>query len=309
MKYYFAPMEGITGYLYRNAHRKYFAGIDKYYAPFIATNQHGVRKTREIKDILPENNEDVPLVPQLLTNNAQQFIEYQKRIADLGYAEVNLNLGCPSRTVVSKKKGAGFLADLWDLECFLDKIFAQSEVDISIKTRIGMESPEEFPELMEIYNQYPIKCLIIHPRTQKDYYKNEPNWTAFQEGLRLSSCPVCYNGDICSAEDMKRLKEAFPVLEHVMIGRGLLQNPGLVRELTGDGPMSIETLRAFHDELYRSYKENFSGEKPVLFKMKELWVYIGEMFSEKEKLLKKVKKAQRLTDYDAAAYQLLKAEF
>lgn len=305
MKYYFAPMEGITGYLYRNAHRKHFAGIDQYYAPFIGTNQNGVRKAKEIRDILPENNENVPLVPQLLTNNAQQFVEYQKCIADLGYTEVNLNLGCPSRTVVSKKKGAGFLSELWDLECFLDQIFAQSEIDVSIKTRIGMESAEEFPELMEIYSQYPIRMLTIHPRTQKDYYKNTPDWTAFQEGLRLSSCPVCYNGDICSVEDMERLEEAFPALEHVMIGRGLLINPGLAGELSGNGKMRLETLKAFHDELYESYKESFSGERPVLFKMKEFWVYVGELFPKNEKVLKKVKKAQRFADYDAAVYQIL----
>lgn len=335
MNYYFAPMEGITGYLYRNVHRTYYKGITAYYAPFITTTKNGIKKTKEIRDILPENNPDIPLIPQLLTNQADQFLEYQKVIADLGYQEVNLNFGCPSKTVVTKGRGAGFLQDLWEMEQFFDKIFSKCEIDVSVKTRIGMDSPEEFLDLMDVYRKYPIRFLIIHPRTQSDYYKNHPDLDAFRLGLEKSTCPVCYNGDIKTLEDIEHLKQQFPDLEHVMIGRGLLTDPALAEKLlceeenkagqnaafseklsceeadeTGQHiafseQKETKRLRQFHDALYGSYRSAFSGEKPVLFKMKELWVYLGEQFPGEEKVLKQIRKAQRLADYESAARYLL----
>ena len=188
MEIYFAPMEGITGYLYRNVHNKYYNGIAAYYAPFITTTKNGVKKTKEIRDILPENNQEILLVPQLLTNQAEQYLEYEKVIADLGYQEINLNFGCPSKTVVTKGRGAGFLQDLWEMEHFFDQVFEKNQLAISVKTRIGTDSPEEFADLMDVYRRYPLKNLIIHPRTQSDYYKNHPNLDAFRIGLEKSTC-------------------------------------------------------------------------------------------------------------------------
>lgn len=308
MEIYFAPMEGITGYLYRNVHNKYYNGITAYYAPFITTTKNGVKKTKEIRDILPENNQEILLVPQLLTNQAEQYLEYEKVIADLGYQEINLNFGCPSKTVVTKGRGAGFLQDLWEMEHFFDQVFAKNQLAISVKTRIGTDSPEEFADLMDVYRRYPLKNLIIHPRTQSDYYKNHPNLDAFRIGLEKSACPVCYNGDIRTVEDMEHLRQQFPQLEHVMIGRGLLTDPALAEKLetaNAEGNISSERFREFHDELYSEYQKAFSGEKPVLFKMKELWVYWGEQFPGEEKALKQIRKAQRLADYESAARYLL----
>lgn len=308
MKIYFAPMEGITGYLYRNVHKKYYNGITAYYAPFITTTKNGIKKTKEIRDILPENNPEIPLVPQLLTNQAEQYLEYEKGIADLGYQEINLNFGCPSKTVVTKGRGAGFLQDLWEMEHFFDQVFAKNQLAISVKTRIGMDSPEEFTDLMDVYRRYPLKNLIIHPRTQSDYYKNHPNLDAFRIGLEKSPCPVCYNGDIRTVEELEHLRQQFPQLEHVMIGRGLLADPALAERLetTAVGAnICTERFREFHDELYSEYQRAFSGEKPVLFKMKELWVYWGEQFPGEDKALKQIRKAQRLADYESAARYLL----
>lgn len=304
MKFYFAPLEGITGYLYRNAHYKFFDRADKYFAPFIGTNQNGIRKTKEIRDILPENNLEIPLVPQLLSNKAGDFITYAKKIQQLGYKEINLNLGCPSRTVAAKKKGAGFLAFPEELDRFLDEIFRGLTIEISVKTRIGMEEADEFLRLLEIYNQYPIKELIIHPRTQKEYYNGKPDLEMFRYGLENSKNPVCYNGDIVTKEDYDRFCRAFPKAERVMIGRGLLKNPGLLGEIRGKGKTKTDTLKAFHDELYQEYKTGFSGDTPVLFKMKELWVYLAGEFPDCEKLVKKVKKAQRIGDYEGYVYEL-----
>lgn len=304
MELYFAPLEGITGYVYRNVHARHFSGIDKYFAPFISTSSHGFQKRKEVRDILSENNEQMHLVPQLLSNCAQDFIDYGRKIYELGYSEINLNLGCPSRTVVSKGKGAGFLAEPEALDQFLDQVFSQLKGKISIKTRIGKDDPEEFFGLMEIYNKYPVSELIIHPRTQTDYYKNKPNLKVFGEAVRHSQHPVCYNGDICTKEEFDNLTERFPNLQAVMIGRGFLKNPALAQEIVTGEHLKITVLKQYHDELYQQYKELFSGDKPVLFKMKELWLYLIEYFPEYEKYGKRLKKTQRLCDYEGIAAEL-----
>ena len=175
MRYYFAPMEGITGYIYRNAHHTLFPGIDKYFSPFLVPNQNHRFSYREMQDIMPEHNNQIQLVPQILTNQADAFIWTALELKQLGYEEVNLNLGCPSGTVVSKNKGSGFLALRDELDLFLDQVCSELQMKISIKTRIGKDSPDEFDELLRIFNKYPLEELIIHPRIQKDYYKNTPN--------------------------------------------------------------------------------------------------------------------------------------
>lgn len=304
MKYYFAPMEGITGYLYRNAHQDYFPGLDRYMTPFLAPNQKTCFRTREREDVLPGHNRGMDVVPQILTNKAEEFLRAAGELKEYGYREVNLNLGCPSRTVASKCRGAGFLAVPEELDRFLDEIFEKADVEISIKTRIGKDSGEEFAHLMEIYNQYPVKELIIHPRVQKDFYRNTPNLDVFAQGFARSRCPVCYNGDIRTVADVKRIKERFPALERVMIGRGLLANPGLAGELLGEAPMDKGRLRGFHDRIYRDYQEVLFGEKNVLFKMKELWSYLIESFEDAEREGKKIRKAQRLREYEEAVEAL-----
>lgn len=297
MRYYFAPLEGVTGYVYRNAHHTFFGGMDKYFAPFIAANLSNSFKTREIKDILPENNHGVVLVPQLLTNKAQEFIHTAKRIGALGYDEINLNLGCPSRTVVSKYRGSGFLAKQEELNRFLDEIYSKTDMKISIKTRIGKDDPDEFYELIEIFNQYPIHELIIHPRIQKDFYNNKPNMTVFKDALTLSKNPVCYNGDLRCLADFTSFFAEYSQVDMVMVGRGAIANPGLIREVKNGQKIDKKTLREFHDKIMNDYKEAFSGEHNVLFKMKELWIYMINLFADSEKYGKKIKKSQRLQPY------------
>lgn len=304
MNYYYAPLEGITGNLYRNTHHEFFHGVDAYFAPFISTSHSTDKRRKEMRDILPENNPDVTLVPQLLSNNGELFLEYTKAIADLGYTEVNLNLGCPSKTVVSKRRGSGFLGDLDELHRFMEIVFSRNPIDVSVKTRIGLHNSDDWMKLMEIYNEYPIKELTIHPRTQKDFYGGHPDMEAFRAGYAMSKNPVCYNGDLCTVEDVRRIEEAFPDLSSIMIGRGMLMNPGLIGELKGQKPADLAKIKAYHDALRIRYTERLSGEKPVLFKMKEFWVYLGQSYPEKEKVLKKIKKCQRLTEYDALAREV-----
>ena len=304
MKFYFAPMEGVTGYIYRNAHAAFFNNVDKYFMPFIATNQHGRLSTRELRDVLPENNQGISVIPQILTNNAEDFMCTVKQLKELGYNEINLNFGCPSGTVVAKNKGAGFLAQREALDRFLDEIFASAITKISVKTRIGRDEPEEFYELIKIFNQYPMEELIIHPRVQKDYYKNKPNLDVFRDGLHLSTNPVCYNGDIFTAKDYKNFTESFPAVDTIMLGRGLIANPGLISEMESQHNLDKKILKAFHDKLYADYQGILSGDRNVLFKMKELWFYMIHVFPDYEKHAKKIKKAQRLYEYEQAVTSL-----
>lgn len=305
MKFYLAPMEGITGYIYRNVFHDCFGeSIDRYYTPFIATAREGTIKNRSLKDIFPENNKGISLVPQILGNNAEDFISLSKHIKEMGYREINLNLGCPYGTVVSKGKGAGFLAKKEELKLFLAKIYDAGITEISIKTRIGKDSPEEFEELLEIYEKFPVKELIIHPRIQLDFYQNKPNMAVFEQTLAKSKIPLCYNGDIFTKEDFRHFHEKYPEVERVMLGRGLLMNPALVREITKGQPLEKEELKDFHDRLYREYSAVMSGERNTLFKMKELWNYMQYLFEGAEKPLKKIRKAQSASDYEAAVREL-----
>ncbi len=308
MKFYFAPMEGLTGYIYRNAHKAFFDSIDKYFSPFIIANQIDGFKTRDLKDILPENNQGLVLIPQVLTNNAKDFIYTSKKMKSMGYTEINLNLGCPSGTVVSKNRGSGFLAKKDELDAFLEEIFSQAITKISVKTRIGKDQPEEFYDLINIFNKYPIEELIIHPRIQKDFYKNKPNMQIFSDALTLSKNTVCYNGDIFTAKDYTKFCGDFPSVNTLMLGRGLLMNPALVHNIKNGIKLQKALLREFHDKVYNDYKDVLSGERNVLFKMKELWFYMINVFTYNEKYSKKIKKSQRLFDYDEAVTRLFEEQ-
>ncbi|MDF2484821.1 MAG: dihydrouridine synthase DuS [Herbinix sp.] len=308
MNFYFAPLEGITGYLYRNTHHTYFDKVDKYFSPFIFANQHEGIKGKDVKDILPENNQGVTLVPQILTNNAKDFIYTAKKFKQLGYDEVNLKLGCPSGTVVSRHRGSGFLAKQAELDVFLDEVFSEAVTKISIKTRIGKDHPDEFYELLQIYNKYPMEELIIHPRIQKDFYKNTPNLDVFGHALSQSKNPICYNGDLFTADAYKRFMNDFPSITKVMLGRGLLANPGLISEITDGVRVDKNTLRVFHDKIYEDYKKVLFGDRNVMFKMKELWFYMITQFTENEKYWKKIKKVERCSEYDVVIAKLFEEQ-
>ena len=216
MKFYLAPMEGITGHIYRNSYEKYFHNIDKYFTPFIVPNQSVSLKTKELKDLLPQNNKGLNIVPQILTNDADGFILTANKLKQLGYEEINLNLGCPAGTVVSKKRGAGFLAYPEELDKFLDEIYKIDNMKISIKTRLGKERADEFYKLIEIYNKYPLEELIIHPRTREDFYGNTPNLEVFKDALKLSKHSICYNGDIFTLNSYNKIINEFTEVNNIV---------------------------------------------------------------------------------------------
>lgn len=304
MKLYFAPLEGITGYVYRRAHAKYYGGICKYFTPFLSPTKNEHFTNRERNDILPEHN-PAYTVPQILTNQADYFIHTAEKLKEYGYQEVNLNLGCPSGTVVSKYKGSGFLARPVELREFLDEIFQKLDMRISIKTRIGKNSPEEFPALMDIFNDFPLEELIIHPRVQTDFYRGVPDMEAFRYGYENSRNPVCYNGDIVTKKGYEDLLSRYENLSCVMIGRGLIANPGLAENISGQQGFDREKFLTFHEEILRGYMQIMSGDRNTLFKMKELWFYMIQMFPGNEKAYKKIKKAESIRDYETAVKSIL----
>ncbi len=306
MRFYFAPMEGLTGHVYRKNHHAFYGRVDKYFSPFLSATSREAFKPREQQDILPENNRDIALVPQLMTNNPVDFIHASERIRSLGYDEINLNLGCPSGTVVAKNKGAGFLALKEELEAFLEAIFSAGVTRISVKTRIGKDHPEEFAALLALYNQYPMTELIIHPRTQRDQYGNKPNLDVFRETVAGARMPVCYNGDLFCRADYEAFVAAFPTVGAVMLGRGLVTHPGLINAITNGTPLGKERLMAFHDQLYADYRAAIPGERNVLFRMKELWTYMLDLFPDHAKHAKSIRKAERLVDYEAAVAALFR---
>lgn len=309
MEYCMAPMEGLTGYIYRNAYHACFMPMDRYYAPFISAKTQGGLSSRELRDLLPEHNEGLPVIPQILTNKAEDFLRVSGMLKAYGYREINLNLGCPSGTVVSKHKGAGFLSMSHELDAFMETVTRQFEklgMELSVKTRLGLCSPDEFYDLLEIYNKYSLARLIIHPRVRLDYYRNTPNQDMFCYGLKHSRNPVCYNGDLFTAGDYNEIQKRYPKLNCVMLGRGIIANPGLAEEIRTGRPLDKARLMEFHQRLYEGYRGIMCGDRNVLFKMKEIWSSMIQIFSDGGGYWKKIKKAQRLSEYEAAVSRVFK---
>ncbi len=306
MKYYAAPMEGITGYVYRNAHHRYYGGMDKYFTPFLTPKAKKGMNSKERNDVIPEHNEKIPVVPQILTNRAEDFVSMVERLEAMGYKEVNLNLGCPSGTVVSKGKGCGFLADRDKLQRFFEDSMNLMEakdlghVGVSVKTRLGMDDHEEIIPLMEIYNQYPLSEVIIHARIHKDFYKRPVNHLAFEQALKMSRHSICYNGDLMGKKQYDNFVKDFPQVDKVMVGRGLIANPQIIEDFKGENAFDYDHFFQFHEEILRGYEEIMSGDRNVLFKMKELWAYMNVLFEDSDKIMKKIRKSNNLTEYRSA---------
>ena len=304
MKLYFAPMEGITSYIYRNIHEEMFGGCDAYFAPFINPSDQEKVSKKGVKDILPEKNTTASLKIQVLTNNPVSFLKFSDKVKALGYNEININLGCPAGTVVKKGRGSGFLRDTDAMERFFDRIFSESDMKISVKTRIGYSCTDEAEALMKIYNKYPLTSLIIHPRTRDELYSGSVHTDVFEMCYNTSKNDVCYNGDILTVEDWKKTALAYPNLEGIMIGRGAIRNPALFREIRGGKPLEAKELIEFSNRLINDYNEIFNTETFTVHKLKEIWIYMIKNFPEERKAEKAIRKAKSLRDLKDAIYSL-----
>lgn len=299
MKFYFAPMEGVTDHILRNLHHRYFPGVDKYFTPFFSPTEDGRFTGRGGRDFRPEvNDPGVPVVPQLLTKKAEDFNWAAKALADLGYSEVNLNLGCPSGTVVAKGKGSGALSDLEGLERLLDGIFAAPTVKISVKTRLGRYAPEEFPRLLELFDRYPIEELTVHCRVREDFYRKPARWEELELPLEKSRNPVCCNGDLTTAGRYEEFVTRYPQVQAVMLGRGLTADPALVRRIKEGKGVTREELQAYDKELFEGYATDFGSRRNALGRMKEHWFYQFSLFEGAEKYEKSLRKTTDPVEYE-----------
>lgn len=305
-RFTFAPMEGITGRLYRSLHHRFFGGADCYYTPFLALTQNHVFSPRELRDIDPEANRGIPLIPQVLTKNADDFLWCAGELAAMGYGEVNLNCGCPSGTVTAKGKGAGMLADLPALEAFLDRVCPDSPLPISVKLRLGLRDPEEFWPILELLEGFPLREVILHPRVKDELYRGRAHREYFERALAQSALPMGYNGDLDTAEECLDFARAHPAASSVMVGRGLLRNPALLRQVKGGPPARMEELRSFYEALYAAYCAAFGSPVTALGPMKELWFYQLEAMNgpRKDKLQKALKKCRTEGEYRSLSAEI-----
>ena len=305
MRYYAAPMQGITTWLWRRTHQEMFGGVEKYYTPFFSPTKDRCVPERDWRDLDPAANRGVFVVPQLMTCRAEDFLWAAKYLADLGYPEVNLNLGCPSGTVVAKGKGSGFLAKPDELDRFFETVFAADlPIAISVKTRLGLREEDEFPRILAIYNRYPIAELTLHPRVQKDFYQKPIHEAAFARALPDCRLPLCYNGELRTAAQVAAFHEKYPTVDRLMFGRGIVADPALPRKLQGGEAASLEEIRRFTAALYEGYQAAYGSRGPAVQKMKELWFRLIGLFDEHERCEKRMRRLRSPDDYEAAEAEI-----
>lgn len=304
MQYYLAPLEGVSGPIYRQTLQAFFPFPDRYYTPFLSPTQDHIITSKQWAEIDPAQAKKYPLIPQFLTNNAENFIWAAKELEQIGYREVNLNLGCPSGTVVKKKKGSGLLGQTDLLASMLDEIYAKCPIAVSVKTRVGLKSEEEFVQLVSLFNQYPICELIVHPRLSKELYRGDVHMELFQYAVDNCKAPLCYNGNLFTPEDYQALLRDNPNLNAVMLGRGAIANPGLIGYLKTGCWIDANRFKQFHDSLYHQYRAAMPGLRPTLFKMRELWCYWACLFEDSAKGMKQIRKADTFERYEASVEAL-----
>lgn len=305
IKLYAAPMEGLTTPVWRQVHAALFGGADKYFTPFLSPNANRSFQHKELREV--ENGAGLPLVPQLLTNRSEYFIWGARTLADMGYREINFNLGCPSGTVCAKHKGAGMLADPAALDACLGEIMAAvPEVRISVKTRLGGSDVAEWPALAEVYGRHALSELIVHPRVRREQYGGEVHRDVF-ETIR-GPWPLIYNGDLRTPEDIAAIRAGCPDLAGVMAGRGLIADPALFRRYRGGPAATAAEMRRYHDALLEGYADLYAGQQePVLHKMWELWAWLQDAYVGAAEYRKPILKAKTLSAYRAAAEEIMAA--
>ena len=300
MRYYYAPMEGLTDSIYRRLHHKYFGGIDRYYMPFISPTIHRTLTHKEDRELPMADSVDFCAIPQILTKVPEDFLWAAQVCADRGYQEVNLNVGCPSGTVVSKGKGSGMLRSPAELDAFLEAIFKDSPLPISVKTRLGLENPEDFVSLLEVFNRYPIKELTIHPRVRKDFYKEPVREEWFRYAYENSKNPLCYNGNIMTKDQADSVSVQYSGVDAVMIGRALIADPGMLC-----GGTTARALEGFLSELTEEYIREFGSARNAMFRLKENWGFLRHRFENSDKLWKQLRKTTDIHEYNAITAQIL----
>ena len=304
MMLYFAPLEGFTDAVYRRVHHAVFGGVEKYFTPFISPSRSLSFTSRQQADFSPKENAGVPTVPQVLANNPAFFLNMVRLLRDAGYPEVNLNLGCPSGTVTAKGKGAGMLKDPDALSRFLDEVYSKAPLPVSLKTRAGYASPEEWQKLLEIFCRYPVSEWILHPRTCLEFYRGAPHRDFYRQAVAAAPFPVIYNGDLLCEADCRAFAQSCPEGAGWMLGRGLLTNPALAQTLRGGQRLTLESLRAFHDRLYCEYLKSWPEHAAVgrMHGLMGYFLYAVDCPSPIRRALRKATTAEEYTDAAARLF-------
>jgi tRNA-dihydrouridine synthase len=305
-----SPLQGFTDFRFRNAFHKYFGGIDTFYSPYIKLNGKLIIKGSYERDILPENNNTLEVIPQIITNDAEEFLFVTKYVQQLGYKELNWNLGCPYPMVAKCGMGSGLISNTSQIEHILKRVHNETDIIVSMKMRMGYENPTEILDVFPILEQYPIKNIAIHARIGKQLYKGGVDLDSFQKCLDTSKQKIYYNGDITSVEKFRTMQERFPSIDHWMIGRGLIADPflpSMIKNDTTEYPKNkLEIFEAFHDTIFQEYDSYLQGPTPIRMKMLGFWEYFSESFSNPQKTYKKIKKAGNSKNYEAAVKEIFK---
>jgi tRNA-dihydrouridine synthase len=305
-----SPLQGFTDFRFRNAFHKHFGGIDTFYSPYIKLNGKLVVKGSYERDILPENNSTLEVIPQIITNDAEEFLFVAKYVQQFGYKELNWNLGCPYPMVAKCGMGSGLIKNTDQIEHILKRVHNETDIIVSMKMRMGYENATEILDVFPILEQYPIKNIAIHARIGKQLYKGGVDLDSFQKCLDTSKQKIYYNGDITSVAKFKELQERFPSIDHWMIGRGLIADPflpSMIKNDTTEYPKNrLEIFEAFHNEIYQEYDVYLQGPTPIRMKMLGFWEYFSESFSNPQKTFKKIKKAGNSKNYEAAVKEIFK---
>jgi len=307
-----APLQGITDYHFRNLFNQYFKGLDSAYTPFIRLQSDKTIKKSQLIDISPDNNKSLKIIPQILTNDADEFIYLGKYLSDLGYSEINWNLGCPFSMVAKRQLGSGLLPFPERIGEILEKVMPELPCKLSIKMRAGYEKDDDILKVIPVLNQFPLTEIIIHPRVGKQMYKGTANADVVEKCLEICTHKISYNGDIENLESFQELDKRFEKINSWMIGRAAISNTSLIEELkTGTkipAQKKLEQFGEFHYALFESYNNSLSGPGHLLIKMLSFWEYFSLSFSNSKKVYKKVKKAQSISQYQAAIHEIFNEE-
>ena len=307
-----SPLQGFTDFRFRNAFDKYFGGVDTFYAPYIRLNGNLVIKPAYERDLLPQNNTVNELIPQVMTNDAEEFLFVANYVQQLGYKELNWNLGCPYPMVTKRGMGSGLICESTKINDILHKVHQESDIIVSMKMRMGYDTPEEILDVFPILDNYPIKNVAIHARIGKQLYKGGVDLESFQTCLDSTKQKIYYNGDITSVAKFNELKERFPTIDHWMIGRGLIADPflpSMIKNNNSSYPENrVEVFSKFHDTLFSDYESALSGQSHVLIKMLHFWEYFATSFANPHKTFKKIKKAKNIHAYEYAVKEILNTE-
>ena len=294
----------MTDGIFRRAHHDFFGGVEEYTIPFIRLTGDMALTGGELREISPGENAGVPCVPQVLTKDAEQLLWAAGMLRDLGYGTVDLNLGCPAPTVVTRGRGSAMLQDPAALRRFFDRVFPACPIRLSVKTRIGYSSPDEWEKILDVLADYPLTRVVIHPRTREEQYLGPVHPEAFAAAFERFGTRAVWNGEIKSRRDADRIARLFPGTDTVMIGRGLIRDPSLARQLSGGKNADREEVKAFYGRLFTDYLKRF-GLPVALGRMKKLFLLLSEGMPEGKKMYKEIKKSSSADRYLAASERLL----